>query len=77
MDFTSRNVIALAALEECEHLNMEYQERFNAADAFELSDRKFVKIFRLKKHGGNFNRKTRRFYESSKKIFRSLCRHKG
>jgi hypothetical protein len=50
MDFTIRNVIALAALEECEHLNMEYRERFNAADAFELSDRKFVKIFRLKKN---------------------------
>jgi hypothetical protein len=44
MDLTSRNVIALAALEECEHLNMKYRERFNAADAFELSDRKFVKM---------------------------------
>jgi hypothetical protein len=25
MDFTSRNVIALAALEECEHLYMKYR----------------------------------------------------
>jgi hypothetical protein len=50
MDFTSRNVIALAALEECEHLNTEHRERYIAADAFELSDRKFVKIFRLKKN---------------------------